>query len=139
MSGQHWSGDARTFAAVIVGLLFVMVPIFGDRVQKAWASRRLRRHYCPAPCEESRRCLCGCGGLHSVGERQEKCAVCGAPIVVDDEEPDVFYSSGEITAELPAPKGFTSWGWERDREFRRARQARTDWEDREARRHRGEE
>lgn len=113
MSGGNWVG-------LSVGLVALLLVGFGDPIQRWWAKRRLRRHHCPAPCEESRHCRCGCNGLHSVGERQEKCAVCGALIVVDDEEPDVLYSS-EITTELPAPKGFTSWGWERDREFRRAR------------------
>lgn len=101
-------------------LIFALMCTRGEAIQEWWAKRRLRRHHCPTPCEESRRCLCGCGGLHSVGERQEKCGVCGREIVYDDEEYEGPYSS-EITTELPAPRGFTSWGWERDREFRKAR------------------
>jgi hypothetical protein len=71
--------------------------------------------------------------------------VCGRAIVVDDEDDDRDwgpYNSGhvnvsppasasDITAENPAPKGFTSWGWERDREFRQARHARRVWEGKE--------
>ncbi len=126
MSGGNWVGLG-------VGVVALLMIGLGDPIQKWWAKRRLRRHHCPAPCEESRHCRCGCEGLHSVGERQEKCAVCGAPIVRDDESEDDrdwgpyrngaygMYSPNEITSELPAPKGFTSWGWERDREFRRAR------------------
>ncbi len=115
-------GDvARAFLGGALLSLMAIMCARGDEIQKKWAARRLRRHHCPAPCEESRRCRCGCNGLHSVGEVQEKCAVCGTPVVVDDEAPEPVVSYGEITAELPAPKGFTSWGWERDREFRRAR------------------
>lgn len=121
MSGANVVGLA-------VGSVAILLVFFGEPLQRAWALRRLRRHNCPTPCEESRRCRCGCNGLHSVGEPQERCGLCGTPIVVDDEEADVIYSSGEITSELPAPKGFTSWGWERDREFRRARHARRKWE-----------
>lgn len=117
-----------------VGAVAILIVLFGDSWQRAWAKRRLRRHHCPTPCEESRHCRCGCNGLHSVGADQEKCAVCGAPIVYDDEEEWGPYSSdgarthspSEITRENPAPKGFTSWGWERDREFRKARHERRD-------------
>lgn len=113
MSGGNWVGIA-------VGLSAVVFLLFGEPIQRRLAKRRLRRHHCPAPCQESRLCRCGCNGLYGLVDHQDACAVCGAPIVVDDEEPDVLYSS-EITTELPAPKGFTSWGWERDREFRRVR------------------
>lgn len=113
---------------LLCGLVFGAIALYGERIQRALEERRLRRHTCPAPCRESMRCRCGCGGLLNIGWRQDACAVCGTPIVVDDEEPDVLYSSGhvnvsEITAELPAPKGFTSWGWERDREFRMSRRS----------------
>lgn len=73
--------------AVIIGtgLAFVLVALFGERGSEAWQRRRLRRHHCPTPCLESMRCRCGCGGLHSVGERQESCGLCGTPIVYDEE------------------------------------------------------
>lgn len=105
MTSLNWVG-------LSVGAVAIFLVIFGERIAKAIEARRVRRHKCPRQCEESRRCRCGCNGLHSVGERQEKCAVCGQRIV---------YADMEITQENPAPKGFTSWGWERDREFRRAR------------------
>lgn len=100
------------YVGLAVGAVGIFLVFYGERLSARYAARRLRRHTCPTPCEESRRCLCGCGGLHSVGERQEKCAVCGAVIV---------YSDMEITDEMPAPRGFTSWGWDRDREFRKSR------------------
>lgn len=110
----------------LAGLAFGTLALFGERWGEALKARRLRRHTCPTPCLESLRCRCGCGGLHSVDSDQHACGLCGTPVVYDDEEYSGPYNSGhvnvsEITAELPAPKGFTSWGWERDREFRRAR------------------
>ncbi len=114
----------------LCGLLFGAMALFGERWQRGLTERRLRRHHCPTPCEESRRCRCGCNGRWADGD-QQACAVCGTPIVVDDEAPEPVVSYGEITAELPAPRGFTSWGWERDREFRRARHARRVWEGKE--------
>jgi len=94
----------------LVVVAFMVTATFGERIQKWHHARRLRRHACPAECEESRRCKCGCDGLLNIGWRQEKCAVCGT---------DIVYADMEITNEMPAPRGFTSWGWERDREFRR--------------------
>lgn len=100
-----------------VVLMFGAIALYGERWQRALEARRLRRHKCPAECEESGRCRCGCGGLLNIGGwRQEKCAVCGERIVYPEEQ-----RANEITQEMPAPKGFTSWGWERDREFRKAR------------------
>lgn len=94
----------------VVGLVFGALALFGERWSIALADRRLRRHTCPTPCLESIRCRCGCEGIPG-GEEQRACAVCGTEIVRDEES--------DTTHEMPAPKGFTSWGWERDREFRR--------------------
>lgn len=74
--------------AFLGGFLLVLMAIMcakGDSIQRALEERRLRRHHCPTPCRESMRCRCGCGGLHSVGERQESCGLCGTPIVYDEE------------------------------------------------------
>lgn len=71
--------------SVVVGLLLLVMGARGREIAD-WIERtRLRRHHCPTPCLESMRCRCGCGGLHSVGERQESCGLCGTPIVYDEE------------------------------------------------------
>lgn len=121
----------------VLGLAFAMLALFGERWDRALKARRLRRHTCPTPCTESYWCRCGCSDGWTPTQRGTSCAVCGRAIVVDDEEEWGPYSSegarqysdpspSEITQENPAPKGFTSWGWERDREFRRARHERRD-------------
>lgn len=100
----------------MIVLVFGAIALYGERWQRALEDRRLRRHKCPAECEESGRCRCGCGGLTNFRSRQENCAVCGTRIMYPEER-----RANEVTQEMPAPKGFTSWGWERDREFRKAR------------------
>lgn len=109
----------ETAGYLITGLTvtaFGVLVVWGTRIQAWHEARRLSRHKCPAECEESGRCRCGCGGFLNIGWRQECCAVCGERIVYPEEQ-----RANEITQEMPAPKGFTSWGWERDREFRKAR------------------
>ena len=106
-----------------VGLLVLVIGAWGREIADWLDRRRLRRHHCPTPCLESMRCRCGCGGLHSVGERQDMCAVCGTLIVYDDEDDDRDwgpYSSGAITQEIlrpPVPPvRQTSWGKAREEE-----------------------
>ena len=117
------SSMAQWGAAGLVAMAFLAMPLMGEQWQQIIEERRLRRHTCPTPCQESRFCKCGCHDGMPGESTGTHCAVCGTPIVRDDEEYEGPYSSGEITAELPAPKGFTSWGWERDREFRKARRS----------------
>lgn len=114
MSGPGYVGLA-------VGSVAILLVFFGEPLQRAWAQRRLRCHMCPTPCEESRRCRCGCNGVHPKGERQERCGLCGTPIVYDDEDDDRDwgpYNSGAITQEIVRPPvppmRQTSWGKERE-------------------------
>lgn len=124
----------------LVVVAFLVTAAFGERIQKWLHARRLRRHMCHTTCEESRRCKCGCRDGLPGDNAGTHCAVCGAEVleaelVEDLEEYDGPYSyldpssptarGGEVTDEMPAPRGFTSWGWERDREFRRVYR---DWE-----------
>lgn len=112
----------------VVAMAFGLLAVFGERIQRRVTDRRLRRHTCHTRCSESRWCACGCRDGMYGDATGTRCVVCGTQYVTDDEEFRGPYSSGhvnvrptEITHEMPAPKGFTSWGWERDREFRKAR------------------
>lgn len=127
-----------TVVGVAIALVFGLLAVFGERVGTWLADRRLSRHTCHITCHESWSCKCGCrDGLYG-RERETCCWLCGTQYVGEDPEAyDGPYNSGhvnmrwtekpwvqkpnEITQELPAPKGFTSWGWERDREFRKSR------------------
>lgn len=117
-----------TVVGVAIALVFGLLALFGERMGAWLSERRLSRHTCHTTCHESWSCKCGCrDGLY--GRARETCCwLCGTEYVQDPEAYDGPYNSGhvnvrvsEITQELPAPKGFTSWGWERDREFRKAR------------------
>ncbi len=100
----------------LVVVAFGLLATRGNEIQHWVTERRLRRHTCHTRCAESRWCACGCrDGLY--GDRMgTRCATCGVHVVSDED-----IRASEITQENPAPKGFTSWGWERDREFRKAR------------------
>lgn len=115
----------------LVLLAFTVLAAGGQRLSKWRKARRIRRHLCHTACVESRWCRCGCRDGMGGPLTGTRCSECGRQFVQDDEAFTGPWSSGhrvllrpsesEITAENPAPKGFTSWGWERDREFRRAR------------------
>ena len=119
--------------AFAVLAVFCLIASRGEEIQSWAEARKIKNHTCPTRCLESIRCRCGCEGFTNPALQQEACAVCGTPILYeygdDDYQGPFSYldpssptaRSGEITEEFPAPKGFTSWGWERDREFRRAR------------------
>lgn len=97
----------------LVCIAFGAIALYGERWQRSLENRRLRKHKCHTRCTESRWCACGCrDGLYG-DKTGTRCVVCGTQVVVPP--------GNEITQEFPAPKGFTSWGWERDREFRKAR------------------
>lgn len=79
-----------------VVVVLAALTLCGRMWERVLRERSLRRHRCPTTCRESVRCKCGCNGLLALGNwPQQRCGLCGTPIVRDDEgEYDGPFSMG---------------------------------------------